>query len=176
MLEGIKVRLRGIILNDVQTMLKYNDLEVRRFLDHPQPQSKEDMEQWVKRIWGMSKTGRGYFFGIELKKPQQLIGTCGLFDLNRITQKAELMIVIYNKKYWGRGHGTEALQLLLKYGFNNLNLNRILLFTHRENVRAQSIYEKIGFKPGGYRRQASYFEGAYHDLLLYDLLASEFQS
>ncbi|MFX1492429.1 MAG: GNAT family N-acetyltransferase, partial [Promethearchaeota archaeon] len=112
---------------------------------------------------------------IALKETNQLIGTCGLFALSRINRKAELMIVIYNKEYWGKGFGTEAIQLLLNYGFKQLNLNRILLFSHDDNTRAQHIYEKIGFKPGGKRRQASYFEGAYHDLLLYDLLASEFQ-
>ncbi len=175
MIEGRKVRLRGIKLEDVQLMWQqYNDLEVRRFLDHPYPQSKEDMEQWVRNIWDASKNDRGHFFAIELKQSQQLIGTCGLFALTRIARNAELMIVIYSKKYWGQGYGTEALKLLINYGFNNLNLHRILLFTHEENIRAQRAYEKIGFKSGGRRRQASYFDGTYHDLLLFDLLESEF--
>lgn len=175
MLEGKKVCLRGIKLEDVPLMWQqYNDLELRRFLDHPHPQSKEDMEQWVRNVWDASRNDRGYYFGIELKQSQQLIGACGLFALSRITRNAELMIVIYNKEFWGQGYGTEALSLLIDYGFKNLNLHRIFLFTHEENIRAQRAYEKIGFRLGGRRRQASFFDGTYHDLLLFDLLASEF--
>ena len=86
------------------------------------------------------------------------------------------MIAIYNKRDWGKGYGTEALHLLLKFGFQQLNLHRILLFTHDINTRAQHIYEQIGFKPSGRRRHASFFEGTYHDILLYDMLVSEFQA
>lgn len=176
MFKGTNIQLRGFELEDAATIIKYyNNLDVRRFLDHPFPLSLQDAEAWIRNTWETSKKGKAYFFAIALKETNQLIGTCGLFALSRINRKAELMIVIYNKEYWGKGFGTEAIQLLLNYGFKQLNLNRILLFSHDDNTRAQHIYEKIGFKPGGKRRQASYFEGAYHDLLLYDLLASEFQ-
>ena len=176
MFEGTNLRLRGFELEDAPTIIEhYNDLDVRRFLDHPFPLSLEDAKQWIHNTWETPKKGRAYFFAIALKESNQLIGTCGLFAISRINRKAELMIVIYNKKNWGKGFGTEAIRLLLNYGFKQLNLNRICLFTHDNNLRAQHIYEKIGFKPGGRRRLASYFEGAYRDLLLYDLLASEFQ-
>lgn len=176
MIEGANIHLRGFELEDAAIMIQnYNDLEVRRFLDYPFPLSLEDAEQWIRNTWEGLKKGGAYFFAIALRESNQLIGSCGLFGISRINRKAELMIVIYNKNCWGKGYGTEAIRLLLKYGFKQLNLNRIYLFTHDRNTRAQHIYEKIGFKPGGRRRQASYFEGAYHDLLLYDLLATEFQ-
>jgi RimJ/RimL family protein N-acetyltransferase len=176
MFEGTNICLRGFELEDAPIIAQYyNDLDVRRFLDHPIPLSLQDAEEWIQNTWETAKKGKAYFFAIALKESNRLIGTCGLFGISQINRKAELMIVIYNKKYWGKGFGTEAIHLLLNYGFRQLNLHRIFLFTHTSNTRAQRIYEKIGFKPSGRRRQASFFEGTYHDLLLYDLLASEFQ-
>jgi RimJ/RimL family protein N-acetyltransferase len=175
MFKGKAVQLRSLAKEDAPQIAKvYNLLETRQFLDDPAPLSQEDIEQWIEKGWNQRKAHQSYFFAIETLKPRQLIGVCGLFALNKINQRAELMIVIYEKRHRGQGYGFEALQLLLQFGFNQLNLHRILLFTHDINKAAQHLYEKIGFKPGGRRRQASFFEGAYHDLLLYEMLAPEF--
>ena len=175
MFEGKQVLLRSLELTDAETInLQFNWLEVRRFLDMPYPLSIEDTKQWIKKTWEARKNHQYYLFAIEHTKLQQLLGVCGLMDISKINHKAELMIVIYEDRNYDKGYGTEALRLLLNFGFKQLNLHRIVLFTHDINMRAQRVYEKIGFKPGGRRRQASFFEGAYHDLLLYDLLASEF--
>ena len=175
MLEGKSVCLRGFELTDAPKILEhFNDIEIRRFMDMPAPHSQEQEEQWIRNTWGARKTGRAHYYAIELKKSKQLIGGCGLFGIEKINRRGELMIILYNKEYWGQGFGTEALQLLLQFGFKHINLKTIYLYTHDTNKRAQRVYEKLGFKPGGRRRQASYFEGTYHDLLYYDLLASEF--
>lgn len=176
LIEGNSIRLRGFELTDAPKILEYfNDIEIRRFMDMPAPHSQEQEEQWIRNTWDARKTGRGHYFAIEDKKSNQLIGGCGLFGINKINRRGELMIVIYNKQYWGRGFGTEALKLLLQFGFKHLNLKTFHLCTHDTNKRAQRVYEKIGFKPCGRRRQASYFGGTYHDLLYYELQASEFQ-
>lgn len=175
MFKGKKVQLRSLAKEDAPHIVRvYNFLESRRFLDDPAPLSQDDIEQWIEKGWEQRKAHQSYFFAIETLKPRQFIGVCGLFAISKINQKAELMIVIYEKRHRGQGYGSEALKLLLQFGFNQLNLHRIVLFTHDINEAAQRIYEKIGFKPGGRRRQASFFEGAYHDLLLYEMLASEF--
>ncbi len=177
MFEGPNIRLRSLELKDATAIIQmYNYLEARRFLDDPAPLSKDDAEQWIRKTWEARKAHQNFFFAIELSKTKKLLGICGLFGVRKINRKAELMITLFEEDHRGKGHGTEALQLLLNYGFNQLNLHRIVLFTHEINQRAQKVYEKIGFKPGGRRRQASFFEGAYHDILLYDMLDSEFQS
>lgn len=176
MFVGEHIQLRSLELKDAKFMIQvYNSLEARRFLDDPAPLSLEDAEQWIRKTWEQRKAHQHFFFAIELRESKELLGVCGLFGVRKINRKAELMITLYDESNRGKGYGTEALQLLLDYGFNQLNLHRIVLFTHEINKRAQRIYEKLGFKPGGRRRQASFFEGAYHDLLLYDMLDSEFR-
>ena len=174
--DGQNIRLRSLELKDAKAVNKvYNFLEARRFLDDISPLSQEDTEQWIRRTWETRKKHQNFFFAIELIKNKRLLGICGLFGVRKINRKAEVMMTIFEEAQRGKGYGNEALKLLLNYGFNQLNLHRIILFTHEINKRAQQIYEKIGFKPGGRRRQASFFEGAYHDILLYDMLESEFK-
>ncbi|MFX1509290.1 MAG: GNAT family N-acetyltransferase [Promethearchaeota archaeon] len=176
MFTGKTIRLRSLELDDIPNIAQvYNSLEARRFLDNVNPLSSDDLKQWIRSTWDGRKSHSKYFFAIDLTKTNKLIGMCGLFNVAKINRKAELFIVIFENKHRGKGQGTEALQLLLRYAFNQLNLHRIVLFTHDLNTPAQQVYKKIGFKPGGRRRQASFFEGAYHDLLLYDMLASEFE-
>ncbi|MFX1566621.1 MAG: GNAT family N-acetyltransferase [Promethearchaeota archaeon] len=176
MFTGKTIRLRSLELDDIPGITQvYNSLEARRFLDNVAPLSSDDLNKWIRSTWQGRKGHHNYFFAIELTNTKKLLGMCGLFDVAKINRKAELMIVIFENQYRGKGYGTESLQLLLKYAFHQLNLHRVVLFVHDLNTRAQRFYEKIGFKPDGRRRQASFFEGAYHDLLLYDMLASEFE-
>lgn len=61
-------------------------------------------------------------------------------------------MIVGEKNYWGRGYGTEALSLLIKYCFNTLNLYRVELEVFEFNKRAIKVYQKCGFKEEGQRR------------------------
>lgn len=176
MIKGKRVTLRGLEIEDAKEILRhFNDLEVRRFLAHPYPVAKEEEEQWIRNTWESRRKGTEFIFGIELNEGQKLIGTIGLHSASTIHRSTELGIAIWNKKYWGQGLGTEALHLILDYGFNILNLNSIHLTVIEDNERAQRAYEKVGFQQVGRRRQAIYQKGKYKDLLLMDILATEYR-
>ncbi|MDD3022483.1 MAG: GNAT family protein [Syntrophomonadaceae bacterium] len=113
-------------------------------------------------------------FGIRLAADNKLIGNCGLININNINRKAELGIFIAEKDYLNQGYGSEAISLLLAYGFNILNLNSIYLRCYSYNMRAARCYEKCGFKPAGRYRQAKIINGVRYDDLLMDILAEEF--
>ena len=113
-------------------------------------------------------------FAIILKENDQLIGNCGLIDVEQVTKKAELGIFIGEKEYLNRGYGTEAIKLLLDYGFNLLNLHNIMLEVFSFNKRAISCYKKVGFKEIGRRREAREIAGKKYDEVFMDILATEF--
>lgn len=102
------------------------------------------------------------------------IGWCGLFLQIPTNRRASLGIIIGEKAYWGRGYGTEAVNLMLDYGFSILNLNSVELGVYSFNQRAVRCYEKAGFKRIGIHRQARIVAGKTYDTVSMDILASEF--
>lgn len=176
MITGENIILRGLELTDVDEILKhFNDIELRRFLGFLTPISKEEEEQWVRNTWENRQKGTEYVFGVELKDDQLLIGTCSLFSIHRINRSAELGIAIWNKKYWGKGYGTEAVRLLLGYGFNFINLHSVFLIVNEDNLRAIKAYEKVGFKFTARHRDSLFQDGKFKDTLLMDILEDEFR-
>jgi RimJ/RimL family protein N-acetyltransferase len=104
----------------------------------------------------------------------ELIGNCGFSEVDNLNQTGEVGIFIGNKNFWGKGYGTEALTLLLDYGFKALNLHNILLKVFDYNKRGIRSYEKVGFKFIGIRRNALYRNMERHNIIFMDILADEF--
>ncbi len=75
--------------------------------------------------------------------PEEYIGTIELYNLTRRT--ATLGIVIGERNYWGKGYGPEAINAILRYAFEVLNLDKVRLNTFADNIRAQNSFKKVGF-------------------------------
>jgi len=91
-----------------------------------------------------------------------------------LNQTAETGVFIGNKTFWNKGYGTEAMVLLIDYGFKALNLHNILLRAFSFNERAVRCYEKIGFKTIGKRRDALKRGDKTFDIIYMDILYDEF--
>lgn len=116
-----------------------------------------------------------YVFFIVNKENDKLIGTIGLHSLENINRTATLGIFIGEKESRNKGYGTEAIQLILEYGFKYLNLNNIKLDLMEFNERALACYKKCGFKEYGRRRKSEFLYGKYYDRIEMDILAEEFE-
>ncbi len=112
---------------------------------------------------------------VDLEK-DELLGNISFVGMDYINKIAELGIFIGNKDYWGRGYGVEAIQLLLDFGFNILNLNNIYLKVYAYNQSAINCYKKVGFKEAGRIREAKQVAGEKYDEIYMDILAREFRS
>lgn len=176
MYKGKRVTLRAVELEDIPDILRhFNDIEVRRFLHMITPVSAEEEEKWIQSLTQQRRACTAYVFAMELQKPKKFLGICGLLGVDSIHRSAELGIALQNKRYWGKGLGTEAIRLLLDFGFNIINLHRIYLTVFEDNLRAQRVYEKVGFTKTGRQRDAIRRFGRYFDLLSMDLLADEYR-
>ena len=102
-----------------------------------------------------------------------LIRNCGIHQVNWKDRLGVCGIMIGEKNYWGKGYGTEAIELLMEYAFKTLNLNRIELMVYDFNQRAIHCYEKLGFIREGLKRQAVFINGGYHDILIMAILQQE---
>ena len=104
----------------------------------------------------------------------ELIGNCGFLDIDHLNQAAEAGIFIGNKNYWNKGYGTEALSLLIDYGFKALNLHNIMLRVYEFNEKAIRCYQKVGFKYIGKRREALHRNLQKHNIIFMDILQNDF--
>ncbi len=104
------------------------------------------------------------------------VGRCLLFAVNQVDRSAELGIFLGEKTAWGKGYAREASALLLDYAFNLLNLHSVMLGVFSFNERAIRLYERLGFRAIGRRREARIVAGRAFDVVLMDMLAGEFES
>lgn len=114
-------------------------------------------------------------FAIVNIENDKLIGNCSLMNINYQNRIGTVGIFIGDENNRSNGYGTEALKLLLDYGFNYLNLNNIMLTVKSFNERAIKCYEKVGFKEFGRRRESYFLNGKYYDDIHMDILVSEFK-
>lgn len=113
-------------------------------------------------------------FNIINLEGDKLIGVVGLEHINWVARNAVLGIFIGDKDFRSNGYGTEAIQLILEYGFKYLNLHNIRLDLLAINERAHKCYLKCGFKDTGCSRETIFLNGKYYDKLHMDILESEF--
>lgn len=125
--------------------------------------------EWIKR------NITNYQFAIIQESNNELIGNCGINALNQIHQCSEIGIFIGEEEKRNKGYGTEALQLLLQYGFQYLNLHNIMLKVFSFNQRAIQCYKKVGFQEIGRRREAYFLKGTYYDEIFMDILRKDWE-
>lgn len=85
-----------------------------------------------------------------------------------------LRMVIGKKEDWNKKYGGEALKLLLCWLFNKLNVHKVECETYAYNARALHFFEKAGFKREGIRRKGHFYDGEYHDVVMFGLLKEEY--
>jgi len=102
-----------------------------------------------------------------------VIGNTSFFPINQKARSVEIGIMIGEKEYWNQGYGTETMRVMCRYGFTELNLNRIWLRVYDTNPRARKAYEKAGFVHEGTLRQAEYKHGQYIDVHVMSVLKSD---
>lgn len=174
LLKGKAVYLNAITRDDITQFAQwFADLELLQYLWlHPLfPQTYEGEVEWYERM----RKSDGYNFAIRTLDHLILIGSASLKAPDWKNRSAELGIAIGDADFWGKGFGTDAVRVLLRYGFLELNLNRIELVVYGYNQRAIKSYEKIGFQHEGTRRQALYRNGQYYNTHIMAILRQEWQ-
>jgi RimJ/RimL family protein N-acetyltransferase len=176
-LKGNKVLLRPVQKSDIAFFLKwYNDPEVLEYLSLYLPMTETMEEKWLEEAASTQGGTRVHFVieVIEGKIPSP-IGSIGLNKIDHRSQAAELGIAIGEKEYWSKGYGTEAARLLINYGFNQLNLNRIGSSVFAPNRRSLEMHRKLGFVKEGRQKQAFFKNGRFLDQVLFGLLKREWK-
>jgi diamine N-acetyltransferase len=171
MICGTKTRLRRIEREDIPTFVRwFSDPDVREFLLLNRPISVAEEERWFE---AQLQATDSEIFAIETNDGVH-IGNIGLHDINWTHRRAEMGIVIGERTFWGKGYGSDAIDVLLRFAFHELNLHRVSLKVYEDNARAIRAYEKCGFKHEGRLREAIYRKGSYYGEMVMGILRPEF--
>lgn len=166
-----KVILKPLEDNHSDKMFEWiNNKELIEFNARYRPVSREDHDIWFENVRVDPTVA---IRAIELDNGE-FIGTCQLHTILYVSGLAEFQIRIGETAHHGHGYGTEATRLLLKHGFEDLELNRIWLTVFETNVRARKVYEKLNFTEEGIMRQHALIAGKYLNIVVMGLLRNEF--
>jgi RimJ/RimL family protein N-acetyltransferase len=158
-----------------KTFIKWDhDSELHRLADGAPPRlwSEKKLKDFVEK--SDEKQGdRNFRFSVRTLADDTLIGSTGLWLLRETQGDAWLGIFIGEREYWGKGYGTDAMRLIVGYGFSELNLRRITLGLHSYNERALKSYQKVGFQLEGRVRGEGMRDGVRYDGLYMGILREE---
>jgi RimJ/RimL family protein N-acetyltransferase len=128
---------------------------------------------WLEAICKPESNNR--VFAIVDLATDNLIGNCGLHNIDLINRNAEFGIFIGEKSFLNKGYGEDAAKLILDFGFNALNLHNIWLRTYSFNKKAQKVFARIGFKEMGRKREVKILGDRKFDEIIMDILSTEFK-
>jgi len=133
------------------------------------PTSLARTRRWFQKVT-MDDTRRDFsIFTTE----GEYIGFCGFTDISWRHRKAERYTVIGDRSFWRQGLGTEIIQLMEKYGFGELGLNKICTYHVSHNEGLHRIMEKLGYRTVGLVRDDLFVHGHYQDRYLCELLRED---
>lgn len=173
-LSGNAVRLRPVEPGDIELIHSWSlDAETIR-LAGDRPTSLAARQERFAR----ARTGHGsdhYAFIIVRLDDERPVGRIDLFEIDHVNGSASFGITIATPER-GKGHGRDAIEILLRFGFEELRLERIWLDTDSENTAAQGLYESIGFVHEVRQRHHYFQEGGFIDAIRMAMLRSEWQA
>lgn len=172
-LRGEHVFLRPAERDDIPLFLEWlSDAVVGEGLGTRAPWSLVAEESWFDELQKTQGTTM-WHFAMCLRDGGLPIGFCALHDIDHVNGTAELGLGIGEPAEWDKGYGTEVMRILLDFAFGELRLHRVFLHVFDFNARAIHVYEQVGFRHEGTKRQAYFRHGRHHDLYVMGILADE---
>jgi RimJ/RimL family protein N-acetyltransferase len=175
-LESERLVLRPLTVADAPTLAR---LAGRReiadtTLSIPHPYSEQLAQEWIQKHAERENPPKQIVFAIALKANGQVIGTMGLRDIDYDHCQAELGFWV-GIEWWGSGFATEAARIVVRYGFNELKLNRIHAHHMVRNPASGRVLEKVGMKREGLLRQKVRKWGVFEDIVALAIIREDWR-
>ncbi len=173
-LETNRLVLRNITKDDANSILKYlSDEEVMKYYGLEPFQTIEDAWSEISWYQSIKANQTGIRWGITLKEQGKVIGSCGFHNIVSQHFRTEIGFEL-SKEYWGQGIAAEAVDAIIRHGFEQMEFQRIEALIELPNIPSQKLVEKKAFKREGLLRKYEYTCGKFDDLYMYALLKEDF--
>ena len=170
-----RLTLRRLEEMDTPDMYEYASRpDVTRYLTWKPHPDRAYTRDYLRYLADRYAAGMFYDWAIVYEPDCKMIGTCGFTCFHCTSDSAEVGYVI-NPDYWGRGIASEALELVLQFGFTELKLHRIEARFMQGNEPSKHVMEKAGMTFEGYLRDAMYVKGNYVTVGVCSILLSEWE-
>ena len=172
-LTTTRLLLRNILPGDAEALFAIlSDEEAMEFYGHEPHQSLDDTRELIRQIQARYAQQEALRWGITLPGEDRLIGSCSLFHFDAGFHRAETGYEL-NRAFWGKGIMTEAMSVILTFGFRELGLHRVEAIIDIANERSKSLLLKLGFTYEGNLRQRFPFRDHFEDEHYFGLLKDE---
>ena len=173
-LQTERLILRKLSMDDTDDMYEYAcRADVTEFLTWSPHPDKAHTFDYLSYLQKRYKTGDFFDWAIVCRDTEKMIGTCGFTRFDFANNSAEIGYVI-NPKFKGKGIATEVVSKVIRFGFENLALNRIECRFMTENNASRRVMEKNQMTFEGVRREGMLIKGVYRDIGVCSILRSDF--
>ncbi len=147
-----------------------NDPNIEKFvLGWSKPVSKQEQIKWIENLPKSKNEVRYLITQYEIP-----VGMASITSIDFINSNASLNVKLHTLAPKRKGIATKSMEILIKYCFNELNLNSLYVNILDYNLNSKKLFEKLGFKQEGRFSQKVYKSGEYHDVLYYTLLKKDY--
>jgi ribosomal-protein-alanine N-acetyltransferase len=169
-----RVILRGIKKTDIDDIFNYARIpEVAKYTIWSAHRSKKDTEVYMKFVLARQKAGEPVSWAIVDRKTGKMIGAAGFESYSEQHKTAGIGYVLA-KGYWGQGYMTEAVKIIIGFGFNHAGLNRIEAVCDVKNIGSARVMEKAGMKFEGIQKSRIISaKGRVHDVKSYAIIRKD---
>lgn len=169
-LRGNNIYFKPLSINDTMEMHSFtSDADVSRFIGWKLMTSIIETKNHIENMIKREAEGTYLYSSIAHKSTNEIIGTAMIFNFSREAKHAEIGYVI-KKDSWGKGYGTETVNLLTDFSFSTLKLHKLHANVVDTNYGSGKVLEKNGFELEGRLKDYYYIDGSYLDGLIFGKL------
>ncbi|MFZ2493849.1 MAG: GNAT family protein [Thermoanaerobaculia bacterium] len=165
MITGEHVILRAFEREDAERCYRWmNDPNIVRTLKGRYPIAFQTEVEWLERAMQPGSAER--HFAIERKEDRVHIGNASIHDIDWVSRAGWFGLFIGEPSAWNRGFGTDSIQTLVRFAFDEMNLRKLRINVFEYNDRAKHVLLAKGFREEGRLVRDFYREGSYHDIVI----------
>ena len=163
--------LRRLQVSDVDAIYKLrSDPAVMRFVNRPLAKTRQDAMEWYEKVDKNLKNNEGIMWGMALKDDvSKKIGNIGLWRIEKENYRAELGYMT-DPEYQGRSLTTEAIKMVIDYGFNRMKLHSIEAIIDPLNFASAAVLRKTGFVLEGTLKENIFYHNRFSDTSIYSIV------
>ncbi|WP_374967127.1 GNAT family N-acetyltransferase [Lysinibacillus sp. RS5] len=169
-LDTERLMLRELKINDAQAILNcFSNPDVLRHYGQNPLTSLDQVKHIINNFSKNYDEKRGIKWGIELKGQEGIIGTIGFQEWSTEHSRAEISYALFPES-WGKGYAMEAVNRVISFGFQEMDLVRIGAIVFTENDASNKLLTKVGFEKEGILKKYVHQNQVPYDTYIYSLI------